>query len=110
MSDVRTGQIQRIVCVMTLLLIPLFMYGRYYCQGVIPGDADMINFFSSQKIFGQDLLKGEFVQWNKYLAGGMPQSGVVYLYFVGLLLSFLPLKEYIYIFIISYICRQFLFL
>lgn len=103
MSDVRTGQIQRIVCVMTLLLIPLFMYGRYYCQGVIPGDADMINFFSSQKIFGQDLLKGEFVQWNKYLAGGMPQSGVGYLYFVGLLLSFLPLKEYIYIYLLFHI-------
>lgn len=91
---------KELVSAVIFICIPVLMYLKQYLLGNIPGDADMIQFFSAQKSFASDLLRGSFVQWNKYIAGGMPQAGSVSFYSVALLLSFLPLKEFIY----AYLC------
>lgn len=90
---------KELVSAVIFICIPVLLYLKQYLLGNIPGDADMIQFFSAQKSFASDLLRGSFVQWNKYIAGGMPQAGCTSFYIVALVLSFLPLKEFVYAFL-----------
>ncbi len=78
------------------IIIPVLIYIPYYLKGEIPGNADLVQYFSNKVWFAEQLLKGEFVEWNRYLVGGMPQnSGLGYL--PVMLLSLFPLREYIYL-------------
>lgn len=90
-----------VICI--LLSIPIAMFIKYYINDQAFGNADFVQYFSSKKYFGQCLLNGEFPEWNKYLAGGMPQGAVTDFYLVSTLLSLLPLKEYIYAFFIIHL-------
>ena len=42
------------------LLIPVLLLARYYFAGQVPGDADLIQFFSNKKAFAEALMSGEF--------------------------------------------------
>lgn len=85
------------------LLIPVLLLARYYFAGQVPGDADLIQFFSNKKAFAEALMSGEFPQWNPYIQNGIPQSSGSSMYFLNLLLSFLPLRQYIYAFYIVHL-------
>lgn len=85
------------------LVIPILFLGKYYLAGQVPGDADLIQFFSEKKAFAQMLLSGEIPQWNPYLQNGMPQLSGSSMYFVNLILSFLPLRQYIYAFYVVHL-------
>ena len=85
------------------LLIPGLLLARYYFAGQVPGDADLIQFFSNKKAFAEALMSGEFPQWNPYIQNGIPQSSGSSMYFLNLLLSFLPLRQYIYAFYIVHL-------
>ncbi len=89
--------------VLVLLIIPVLMYGNYYMHNQTLGDADFVQYFSGKKYLGQCILEGEFPQWNKYLAGGMPQAAVSDFYLISTLLSFLPLKEYMYLYFVFHL-------
>ncbi len=86
-----------------LLLIPVFMYGKYYVNGQTLGDADFVQYFSGKKYLGKCILEGEFPQWNKYLSAGMPQAAVSDFYLISTLFSFLPLKEFMYVYFIFHL-------
>lgn len=85
------------------LVIPVLFLAKYYLAGQVPGDADLIQFFSEKKAFAQMLLKGEIPQWNPYLQNGMPQMLGSSLYIANFLLAFLPLKQFIYAFYIVHL-------
>lgn len=76
---------------------------QLYLNNMALGNADLIQFFSSKKYYANSLLNGEFPIWNKYLAAGMPQIGVDSLYLPSILLSFLPLKEFMYVYYILHL-------
>lgn len=86
-------KIQR-VGILIFLIIPVLMYAKYYLNDQLPGGADLAQFFSAKKFFSECLMRGELPQWNGYVANGMPWTGNMYI--INLLLSFLPLKQYIY--------------
>lgn len=83
------------------IIIPVLMYAKYYLNNQIPGNADLVQFFSMKKHLVQCLLNGEFPQWNGYLANGMPYNGNFYI--ISILLSFLPLKQFIYSYFIVHL-------
>lgn len=82
------------------IIIPVLIYIPYYLKGEIPGNTDLVQFFSSRIQFAQSLLNGEIMEWNRYLAGGMPQAMNGYI--PNILLSLFPLKQYIYLFFSSH--------
>lgn len=100
MNKDENKSIQR-VSFLILLLIPIFMYTQYYLKDQFPGSADLAQFFSAKKYFSQCLMRGEFPQWNSYLANGMPWTGNMYI--IGLILSFLPLKQYVYAYFVLHL-------
>lgn len=83
------------------IIIPVLIYIPYYLKGEIPGNTDLVQFFSSRIQFAQSLLNGEIMEWNRYLAGGMPQAMNGYI--PNILLSLFPLKQYIYLFFIFHL-------
>lgn len=85
------------------LVIPVLFLAKYYFAGQVPGDADLIQFFSNKKAFAEALISGEFPQWNPYIQNGIPQSSGSSMYFLNLVLSFLPLRQYIYAFYIVHL-------
>lgn len=88
--------------ILIFIIIPVLIYIPYYLRGEIPGNADLVQYFSGKAWFAKQLLKGEFVEWNRYVANGMPQNtGMSYL--PGTLLSLLPLREYIYLFFVFHL-------
>lgn len=91
---------KELISAFIFIIIPILLYLKQYMIGNIPGNADMIQFFSAQKSFSSELLHGRVVQWNKYIANGMPTAGSTAFYIVSMLLSFLPLREFIY----AYLC------
>ncbi len=100
MNSSNEKRIQRIGIII-FLLIPILMYAKYYLNNEIPGNVDLVQYFSARKHFVQCLLNGELPQWNGYLANGMPTIGNFYI--VSILLSFLPLKQYIYAYFIVHL-------
>lgn len=83
------------------IIIPVLIYMPHYLKGELPGGVDLVQYFSGKVQFTEQLLKGEYVEWNRYLAGGMPRTGGEYV--PGILLSLFPLKQYIYLFFISHL-------
>lgn len=83
------------------IIIPVLIYFPYYLKGEIPGNTDLVQFFSSRIQFAQNLLGGEIMEWNRYLAGGMPQAMNGYI--PNILLSLFPLKQYIYLFFVFHL-------
>ena len=100
MNSVNEKRIQR-AGIIIFLLIPILMYAKYYLNNQIPGNADLVQYFSARKHFVQCLLNGELPQWNGYLANGMPTIGNFYI--ISILLSFFPLKQYIYAYFIVHL-------
>ena len=100
MNSVNEKRIQR-AGIIIFLLIPILLYAKYYLNNQIPGNADLVQYFSARKHFVQCLLNGELPQWNGYLANGMPTIGNFYI--ISILLSFLPLKQYIYAYFIVHL-------
>ncbi len=100
MNSSNEKRIQRIGIII-FLLIPILMYAKYYLNNQIPGNADLVQYFSARKHFVQCLLNGELPQWNGYLANGMPSIGNFYI--VSILLSFFPIKQYIYAYFIVHL-------
>lgn len=84
------------VIFISFLLIPTVFFIKYYCNNQILGDADLVQYFSGQKFYGQNLVKGNLILWNKYLAAGVSESCIINFYPISILLSFLPMKDYIY--------------
>lgn len=82
------------------LLLPVMMYLPYLIRGEMPGGADVLQFFLRKKAWAESVCQGEIPQWNKYLANGMPQSGVTDFYIVSTILSFLPLRAFVWCFYI----------
>ena len=68
------------------LLIPVLLLARYYFAGQMPGDADLIQFFSNKKAFAEALMSGEFPQWNPYIQNGIPQSSGSSMFFESLII------------------------
>ena len=87
--------------ILVFLIIPVLMYAKYYLNDQLPGSADLAQFFSAKKYFSQCLMRGEFPQWNGYVANGMPWTGNMYI--VNLILSFLPLKQYVYAYFVLHL-------
>lgn len=100
MKQDRSKCVQR-VSILIFLIIPILMYARYYLSDQLPGSADLAQFFSAKKYFAQCLMRGEFPQWNSYLANGMPWTGNMYI--ISLILSFLPLKQYVYAYFVLHL-------
>ncbi len=100
MKSLNEKKIQR-AGIIIFLLIPILMYAKYYLDNQIPGNVDLVQYFTMRKHFVQCLLNGELPQWNGYLANGMPTIGNFYL--ISILLSFLPLKQYIYAYFIIHL-------
>lgn len=92
---------KKFFCYSIFLIVPILIFAKYYLTDQAPGTADLIQFFSGRKYFSECLLKGELQQWTPYLANGMPQTGNFYI--INILLSFLPLKQYIYAFFIIHL-------
>ena len=90
------------ICV--LLMIPFILYANFYLKGIIPGDADMIQYFTGKKSFSSALTSGEYMIWNKYLGNGMPEGGLNDVYILSFLLSFLPLRQFIFAYLIIHLC------
>lgn len=88
---------------MCFLIVPLLFYAKYYFSNMALGDADLIQYFSAKKCLSESLIAGTGIQWNQYIAGGMPQAGVSDLYLISTLLSFLPLKQYMYLYFIFHL-------
>ncbi len=85
------------------LLIPVLIFIPFYIKNEAPGNMDLLQFFMSKKAWAENILQGESPQWNKYLANGIPQSGVTDLYIVSTVLSFLPLKIFVLSFFIVHL-------
>lgn len=68
-------------------MIPFILYANFYLKGIIPGDADMIQYFTGKKSFSSALTSGEYMIWNKYLGNGMPEGGLNDVYILSFLLS-----------------------
>lgn len=84
-------------------LIPILIYSKYFIKDMALGGSDFVQYFVSQKYVGHEILSGIFPQWNCYLSAGTPQIAISGLYIISLLLSFLPLKIYIYTFFLFHI-------
>ncbi len=86
-----------------LIMIPVLIYLPYYLRGQVPGDSDLVKYFEGYRYLSKCILNGEFPQWNRYLAGGMPQAGAGGFYPVTILFSFLPLKQFLYLFFVFHL-------
>lgn len=80
------------ILMITVISIPMLMYGKYFFTGQALGDADYVQYFSSKKMWMNSLLNGEYVMWNPYLAAGVPQNLVAGRYPISTVLSIFPLE------------------
>lgn len=85
---------------LVFLLLPILAYLPYIIRSEMPGGVDTLQFFLRKRAWAESVLQGEIPQWNKYLANGMPQSGVTDFYIVSTVLSFLPLCAFVWCFYI----------
>lgn len=77
------------------------LYVKYFSRDLLVISGDGIAYSSFMIYMKRALSDGSFPLWNKYLAGGMPNIGHPdsrVLYLPTILLSWLPMKEFIYVF------------
>lgn len=82
-----------------LIVLPIFIFGKYFLGDEIPGGADLIQYIAPRKDFINALLHGNLKMWNNYLGNGMPESAVCGLYPIALLLSVLPVRLFVIVFL-----------
>lgn len=81
--------------------IPFILYWHLFINNIVPISGDGITYFSNKLFINNCFTQGTFPFWNKYLSNGIPCSPDITsgaLYPIGLILSLLPFKIYIYFF------------
>lgn len=86
--------------VFAMLVLTLVMScAKNYFDNIFPFSEDGITWVSNLSFIQESLRKGEYPLWNKYLSVGMPaaaNASMSCFYLPMLLLSFLPLKQFVY--------------
>lgn len=79
-------------------MIPFILYYKFFSNNLAPFSGDGVQFFSARIFYNNSLKAGELPLWNPYLANGVPFAGDLNgaFYPISFLLSFLPIKLYIY--------------
>lgn len=81
-----------------LFFIPFMVYWKYFSNDMSLVSGDGLQFYSTKMLLNTSFAKGEFPLWNKYVENGVPYAADLSLcyYPVGIVLSFLPIKLFVY--------------
>lgn len=79
------------------LVIPLLLYLQYFLNDLTIVTGDGVQYFSMRKALSDGLINdGELPLWTKYLVAGIPYLSYGDFSPIGFLLSFLPMKYFMY--------------
>lgn len=82
-----------------LLFVLVIVYAKPYMEDVFLYSGDGYTEISRLAFIKEAIQEGEWPLWNKYLSAGMPAAGNISFgsfYLPSIILSFLPLKLYVY--------------
>ncbi len=89
-----------IILFISYFIIPFIIYFKLFINDMVPISGDGLATFSMRLFLNNALHDGELPLWNKYLSNGVPYgsdfNGVFYP--ISILLSFLPIKLFVYSF------------
>jgi hypothetical protein len=93
------GRFNKKICFNILLFVTLFatpfvIYWQYFSNDLLFISGDGVGYFANKIFLKNQILNGEFPLWNKYLSNGMLMAFERFYPFS--LLSFLPIKLFVY--------------
>ena len=95
------------ICLLfSLVLVLTLVYAKYYINGDFIFDGDGMVEVSILSFIKNSINNGEWPLWNQYLSVGMPTAGNISMhsfYLPAIILSFFPLKLYVYSFYILHV-------
>lgn len=95
------------ICLFFLLALALALgYAKSYFDNIFPLSGDGTTEVAVLAFVKESLKNGEWPLWNKYLSAGMPIAGNLSMhsfYLPSIILSFLPLKQYVYSYYILHV-------